>query len=242
MSKFVLVPEKWYIDHSKITFGENNQVSQPSVQVQDPIRLDLLNDSNSSKLVPFYDRERQAQTPKVVPQLQPQPRSIERDLMLTGIRKQRALNIYSKIIASDRFDLTSNNTIMLDGSDTNIPVLQLLYNSQTLRQNFPASYITIFKMLNLTDQDFTQSSRKLATPKYSARKTRSKTKMAVNLIKQNDDDARSINDDKTLSMSDVESEDSFDTPIKFENESVVKYEREKDQDSKKRKKDWEFTR
>ena len=162
--------------------------------------------------------------------------------MLTGTRKQRALNIYSKLIASDRFDLTSNNTIMLDGSDTNIPVLQLLYNSQTLRQNFPASYITIFKMLNLTDQDFTQSSRKLATPKYSARKTRSKTKMAVNLIKQKDDDARSINDDKTLSMSDVESEDSFDTPIKFENESVVKYEREKDQDGKKRKKDWEFTR
>ena len=78
------------------------------------------------------------------------------ELALTGIRLQRASHIFSEITKSKRITLSAENTLLVDGSDTEIPLRQLLYKSQTIPlSNLPASYSEIFRILNLVPQDFT---------------------------------------------------------------------------------------
>ena len=181
-SAFVLVPEKWYLERKGgETVGHADNLSNFSTREQ---RTSILNKPNASKIVSFYDRQVEALRPKPAMQTkvepdEPDPEDIVSDnLHLTGIRKIRAMQIYRMLIRNRRIAISAHDTIIVDGVDSGIPIVQFLYDSQTLKSNIPSTYLLLFRMLNLSDQNFTvykpaAKKRKVVTSTPISRRTRS---------------------------------------------------------------------
>ena len=161
-SAFVLVPEKWYLERKGETFGHVGDSSALSTREQ---RSNILSNPNASKLVSIYDRQVHALKPKTTKdsqQQQQEPKEPDREeeisdsLHLAGIRKVRAMQIYKMLMRDRRISISAHDTILIDGVDSNIPIVQFLYDSQTrTRSNMPAPYLLLFRMLNLSNQNIT---------------------------------------------------------------------------------------
>ena len=187
-SAFVLVPEKWYLERKGETFGHVGDSSALSTREQ---RSNILSNPNASKLVSIYDRQVHALKPKATndsKQQQQQQESKQPDreeeisdsLHLAGIRKVRAMQICKMLMRDRRISISAHDTILIDGVDSNIPIVQFLYDSQTrTRSNMPAPYLLLFRMLNLSNQNFTlykpvaSKKRPIVTSTPISRRTRS---------------------------------------------------------------------